>query len=93
MALSLRLDGSLERKLNRHATLVGVPKSELVRTLILDYLEKDSGARTPWELGEKYFGREGSGKGNLSAERKVILKEKLHAKKNRHRFGTVDRAV
>jgi hypothetical protein len=54
-----------------------------LENLISYYLKKNSKSPTPWELGEKVFGREGSGKDNLSMDRKSILKEKLLAKKNR----------
>ena len=84
MPISLRLDSKLERELNRYARMVGRPKSEVVRKLIADFIEKESRAITPWELGKEMFGREGSGCGNLSIDRKSILKEKLRAKKNRH---------
>jgi RHH-type transcriptional regulator, rel operon repressor / antitoxin RelB len=84
MAISLRLDGKLERELNRYARVVGKPKSEVIRNLIADFMEKESKAVTPWELGKNMFGREGSGCGNLSVDRKKILKEKLRVKKNCH---------
>ena len=84
MSISLRLDSALENQLNRHARLVGKPKSELIRSLISEYLKNESARKTPWELGKNIFGREGSRKGNLSINRKAILKEKLYAKKNRH---------
>jgi RHH-type rel operon transcriptional repressor/antitoxin RelB len=84
MSISLRLDGDLERELNKQARVIGIPKSELIRNLISDFLKKKSEKLTPWELGKNLFGREGSGRGNLSTERKSILKEKLHAKKDRH---------
>ena len=84
MALSLRLNSSLQRELNKHARMAGIPKSAFIRNLISDFLKKKSTGRTPWELGKKVFGREGSGRGNLSVDRKTILKEKLRAKKNRY---------
>jgi RHH-type transcriptional regulator, rel operon repressor / antitoxin RelB len=84
MPISLRLDSKLERELNRYARMVGRPKSDVVRKLIADFIEKESRVITPWELGKEMFGREGSGCGNLSIDRKSILKEKLRAKKNRH---------
>jgi hypothetical protein len=36
-----------------------------------------------WKLGKNVFGRFGSGNGNLSVDRKVILREKLRTKKSR----------
>ncbi len=82
MSISLRLDSSLERELNKHARIIGKSKSEIIRNLISDFVKKKSKKLTPWELGKKVFGREGSGRGNLSMDRKSILKEKLNAKKN-----------
>lgn len=84
MSMSLRLDSKLERKLNDYARLIGKPKSELVRNLVSDFLDRESKNLTPWELGKKVFGREGSKCGNLSRDRKSILKEKLNAKKSRY---------
>jgi RHH-type transcriptional regulator, rel operon repressor / antitoxin RelB len=84
MSISLRLDRKLERELNDYARIVGKPKSELIRNLIAEFIKKESRNLTPWELGKEVFGREGSGCGNLSLDRKSILKEKLHAKKNRY---------
>ena len=83
MSISLRLDNSLERELNKHARIIGKSKSEIIRTLISDFVKKKSKKVTPWKIGKEVFGREGSGRGNLSVDRKSILKEKLHAKKNR----------
>ncbi len=84
MSISLRLDSKLERDLNNYARMIGMPKSELIRNLISDFVKKKSRKLTSWELGKKVFGREGSGRGNLSMDRKSILKEKLNAKKNRY---------
>jgi hypothetical protein len=61
MSISLQLDSKLERKLNNYAKKTGKPKSELIRNLVSDFLEKESRDLTPWELGKKVFGREGSG--------------------------------
>jgi len=84
MTLSLRLESKLERELNNRAKMVGITKSELVRNLIVDFIDRESKKSTPWELGKNVFGREGSGCGNISVDRKSILKEKLNAKKNRN---------
>jgi len=80
MALSLRLEKELERELERCARTAGVSKSELVRRMIKDFVKQRSA--TPWEIGKDLFGREGSGMGNLSRDRKRILKEKMRAKKS-----------
>jgi predicted DNA-binding protein len=84
MPISLRLDERLERELNKYARKLGKPKSELIRNLIADFVNKKANRLSPWELGKEVFGREGSGRVNLAQDRKSVLKEKLHAKKNRH---------
>lgn len=83
MTASLRLDETMERELERQARAEGKSKSELIRELIAGYLKKRSEALTAWELGKEVFGREGSGRGNLSTDRKRLLKEKLRGKKRR----------
>jgi RHH-type transcriptional regulator, rel operon repressor / antitoxin RelB len=82
MAISLRLDRGLEHKLAQCARSEGASKSDLIRSLISDFVRKKSSRLTAWDLGKDVFGRFGSGKGNLSVDRKAILREKLNAKKN-----------
>jgi hypothetical protein len=82
VAISLRLESEQERALDEYARSEGKSKSELIRGLICDLIAQQSKPTTPWELGKSLFGLYGSGKGNLSADRKKILKEKLHAKKS-----------
>jgi hypothetical protein len=84
MSISLRLDSKLERKLNDYAKITGKAKSELIRDLVSEFFDKESKNLTPWELGKNVFGLEGSGRGDLSRDRKSILKEKLNARKSRH---------
>ncbi|OGL46743.1 MAG: hypothetical protein A2161_18330 [Candidatus Schekmanbacteria bacterium RBG_13_48_7] len=82
MAISLRLDSKLDQELSKCAEFMGTSKSELIRILIDDFVKKNAKRLSPWELGKDFFGREGSGKSNLSVDRKTILKEKLDAKKS-----------
>ena len=84
MAISLRLDRGLERQLARFAQSEGTSKSDLVRSLISDFVKRKSSRLTAWELGRDKFGRVGSGRGDLSTNRKALLREKLNAKSNRH---------
>jgi hypothetical protein len=78
--ITLRLDSKLEQLVNNTAKNIGITKSELIRKSILEYIDKLS---TPnaWEAGQDLFGKYSSGKGNLSAQRKEILKEKIRAKR------------
>jgi RHH-type transcriptional regulator, rel operon repressor / antitoxin RelB len=83
MAISLRISSRLDHELEKIAIEQGTSKSGLIRLLITDFVGKKSKHSTPWELGDNVFGRYGSGKGNLSRDRKSILKEKVRAKKSR----------
>lgn len=78
--ITLRLDSKLEQLVNNTAKNLGITKSQLIRESILEYVGKLS---TPnaWETGQDLFGKYSSGKGNLSAQRKEILKEKIRAKR------------
>lgn len=84
MTISLRLNSELERIIEKFAESEGKTKSELIRNLIIDFVKKKSVKKTPWEVGKNLFGKEGSSLGNLSIDRKRILKDKLHVKKSRY---------
>ena len=77
--ITLRLEEKLEQDINNTAKNLGMTKSELIRQSIHDYLQK---LRKPnaWELGENLFGKYSSGFGNLSENRKALMKEKIKAK-------------
>jgi len=78
--ITLRLDSELEKSINTLARQMGVTKSELIRKSITAFIEK---AEHPsaWELGNNLFGKYASGQENLSQERKVIVKDKIRAKR------------
>ena len=83
MALSLRLDQKTENSINRYAAENGCSKSQFIRNLISDFIDKDQ-SMTPWELGKDLFGRESSGDAMLSTNRKAVVKDKIYAKQNRN---------
>ena len=78
--ITLRLDPILEQAVNNTAKNLGLTKSDLIRKSILEYLEK-LGKQNAWEAGQDLFGKYSSGFNNLSADRKVILKDKIEAKR------------
>lgn len=78
--ITLRLDPALEQAINNTATKLGLTKSELIRRSILEYLSKLSKPNA-WEIGQDLFGKYSSGLGNLSMERKEIVKKKTGAKR------------
>jgi len=79
--ITLRLDTKLEQSLENASKHMGVTKSELIRRGIREYLAKLS-SPDPWELGKDLFGKYASGQGNLSEERKEIIKNKIRDKRS-----------
>jgi len=78
--ITLRLDPLLEETIKITAKNLGLTRSDLIRQSILDYLER-LGKPDAWEAGQDLFGRYSSGLGNLSMDRKEILKKKIRAKR------------
>ena len=78
--ITLRLDQKLEQQVNNTAKYLGLTKSELIRKSIKEYLCK---LKQPdaWEIGEDLFGKYSSGLGNLSSDRKELVKSKVRAKR------------
>ncbi len=78
--ITLRLDQNLEQKVNNTAKNLGLTKSELIRKSIKEYL---GNLKQPnaWVIGEDLFGKYSSGHGNLSSDRKELLRGIIKAKK------------
>ena len=79
--ITLRLDPKLERSIDNTSKHLGLTKSELIRRSIQEYLNKIS-SQSPWDLGKDLFGKYSSDRGNLSFDRKQIIKKKIRAKLN-----------
>ncbi|MGM0600792.1 MAG: ribbon-helix-helix protein, CopG family [Candidatus Rifleibacteriota bacterium] len=79
--LTLRLSSELEKRLNNLAEVLGIPKSEIVRKSLKAYLNKIE-QNNAWQAGKDLFGKYSSGRSDLSANRKSILKQKLLEKRN-----------
>ena len=78
---SIRLPEKMDKKLTLLAAREGKPKSEIVKDALEEHLAKQEMLEKPFELGKDLFGKYGSGAGNLAAEYKKIVREKIHAKK------------
>lgn len=83
MSLSIRLEKSLEEALRRRLQLDGMSLSDFIRDAIREKLTKDGKKPSPYELGQHLFGRYGSGRDDLSTNRKALLRDKLNAKHRR----------
>lgn len=78
--ITLRLDPTLEQTINNIAQQMGVSKSELIRKSITEFIEKLD-KPSAWELGDDLFGKYSSTSESLSRDRKVLIKDKIKAKR------------
>ncbi|GHU80815.1 hypothetical protein FACS189468_1650 [Spirochaetia bacterium] len=79
-----RLPCNLEQKLDAASKAQHKPKSDFVKEALVQYFAREETEKSSWEVGEPYFGNYGSGDGNLSAEYKDRLREKIRAKHYPH---------
>ena len=77
---TIRLERKTEKKIGEVAKKLDQTKSFIIKEALVMYLERYEKAATPFTAGEDLFGRYGSGKGNLSRDRKKLLTKKLRAK-------------
>jgi RHH-type rel operon transcriptional repressor/antitoxin RelB len=85
MTITIRLPMKLEKDLRTRLDRKGRRRlSDFVRDAITEKLEREP-APTPsaYDLGKDLFGKYGSGRRDLSRNRKAILNEMLRAKHHR----------
>jgi Arc/MetJ-type ribon-helix-helix transcriptional regulator len=84
MTITVRLPTELEAELRVRLDRQGVALSDFVRDAISEKLEREPG-ETPsaHDLGKELFGKHGSGRHDLSSNRKAILNEMLRDKLRR----------
>ncbi|HCL56269.1 MAG TPA: CopG family transcriptional regulator [Spirochaetia bacterium] len=78
--ISIRLSEELEKKLVEIAQVDKRTKTEIIKLALTRFISDFEKNTTPFELGKDLFGKYGSKKGNLSKDRKIILKGKLRDK-------------
>lgn len=83
MSVTIRLPVPLEKELARAASRKRVSKSQLIRDCLQAFLNADNDTPLAWELGKDLFGKVGSGRSDLSRNRKQIVRDKLHARHRR----------
>lgn len=77
--MTIRLDDSLENKIEKMSLSLGITKSELIRRSIQMFIES-SEKLDPWNAGKDLFGKFASGRADLSENRKKIVKELISRK-------------
>ena len=83
MSVTIRLPVPLEKELARAASRKRVSKSQLIRDCLQAFLNAESDEPLAWELGKDLFGKVGSGRSDLSRNRKQIVRDKLNARHRR----------
>ncbi|MEA3287788.1 MAG: CopG family transcriptional regulator [Candidatus Marinimicrobia bacterium] len=77
--ITLRLNPTLEKTVQKTADAFGITKSELVRESIMKYLETLK-KPSAWELGADLFGQHASRDGLRSKNRKDLIRQKIQKK-------------
>ena len=84
MTITIRLPTELEADLRARLERRQVGLSDFVRDAIAEKLEREPDrAPSAYELGKELFGKHGSGRNDLSTNRKAVLSEILRAKHHR----------
>src|SRR5438105_2868441 len=84
MTITIRLPEKLEADLRARLDAQGIGLSDFVRTAIAEKLEREPAEKpSAYDLGKGLFGKHGSGRDDLSSNRKSILAEILRAKHHR----------
>ena len=78
--LSFRISPEDEKELAEYCKQSGLPKSQVIKEALAQYLIQKKNALDPYESGKDLFGQEGSGEENNSKDYKSIVKSKINAK-------------
>lgn len=87
MSITVRLGEILEAKLRDRFERGDL--SDFIRKAVEEKLEREPPAQSAYEAGKHLFGKHGSGRTDLSSNRKAIIREKLY-EKHRNRRRTTD---
>jgi Arc/MetJ-type ribon-helix-helix transcriptional regulator len=84
MTITIRLPNALETELRAKLETSGLGLSDFVRDAIAEKLEREPAEKpSAYDLGRDLFGKHGSGRKDLSTNRKALLDEMLRAKHHR----------
>lgn len=78
--ISLRLPKELERRLNQISKREARTKSNIIKSLLEEYLEQYESPQNAYELGREYFGKINSGRTDGSTNYKSIIKKRITEK-------------
>ncbi len=78
--ITVRLEASLEKKLNALCKKTLRSKSEIIKESLRIYFSQQQQSSSSYEVGKDLFGKTGSGQRNLSTQYKNLLRKKLREK-------------
>jgi len=78
--ISVRLSKELEDKIELLSKQENLTKSDIIKEALNKYIIDHEKKRNPYELGRELFGKNGSGKGDLSESYKKKVREKINEK-------------
>jgi predicted DNA-binding protein len=81
--MSIRLSKELEERLNSIAERENITKSEVVKEALEEYIVDYEQKANPYDLGKEFFGKYGSGQGDLSVTYKQKVRSKIDQKMSR----------
>ncbi|MDR9419163.1 CopG family ribbon-helix-helix protein [Gracilimonas sp.] len=73
---SIRLSEEIEKDLEAIADQKKTSRSNIVKEALVEYMAKEKKYNQPFELGERYFGKFGSGETDCSTSYKSRIKKK-----------------
>jgi hypothetical protein len=77
-----RLPAETRNRLIALSRIMGKTKSEIIKESLELYFDREENGIDSFTLGIPYFGKYGSGQGDLSTTYKQRIKEKLRARQN-----------
>jgi len=84
MTITVRLPKRLDDALRAHLARRRVALADFVREAIAEKMGREPSMQvSAYDLGKRLFGKHGSGRNDLSANRKAILNEQLLGKHHR----------
>lgn len=81
---TVRLPIEIEQKLEAISQEKHKSKSEIIKEALEKLFYFEESQKNSYELGIEFFGKFGSGEGNLSVTYKEKIKDKIHAKRCTH---------
>ena len=79
---SVRLPKYLEEELDALSSSTKKSHSHIIREALAEYIAKEKRTQNPFETGQEFFGKRGSGNTDRSVTYKSKIKEKIREKQS-----------